>query len=430
MAEKLQAVRGMNDILPAESARWEALEEKLRGWLRGHGYNCIRTPVLEHTRLFKRAIGDATDIVEKEMYSFEDSLNGEHLSMRPEATAPTVRMAIEHNLLHGGPQRLYYLGPMFRHERPQRGRYRQFHQVGVEALGLEGPDIDAELLLMCQRLWKDLGISDVRLELNCLGSAEERARHREALVDYFSICEADLDDDSRRRLRSNPLRILDSKNPDMQPLIEASPRLLQFMGDDSRRHFDGLQELLVAMGIEYSINPRLVRGLDYYNLTVFEWITGSLGAQGTICGGGRYDGLFEQLGGRSTPAAGWAMGMERLLAVLDSSGTVLPTQKPDVYLVSQGDRARVKAFRLADQLRQEGLSVLQHCGAGNFKNQLRKADQSGAQIAAILGEDEVESGTVAIKSLRSAVPQASVALEQAGAAIKSALVQNSRQVST
>ena len=405
----IQAVRGMNDILPDEAERWESLEEALASWLRGYGYRNIRTPVLEHTGLFRRAIGEATDIVEKEMYSFVDELNGEALTLRPEATASTVRAAIQHNLLYGNPQRLYYLGPMYRHERPQKGRYRQFHQVGAEALGYAGPDVDAELLLMCARLWDDLGLSDIKLQLNSIGSPEERLRHRGELVQYLQAHEAELDADAKRRLHTNPLRVLDSKNPLMQPMIEAAPRLLDHLGDASLSHFEGVQQVLKDVGIPYSINPRMVRGLDYYNLTVFEWVTDRLGAQGTVCGGGRYDGLFEQIGGKPTPACGFAMGLERLLSLMQEARALEPSAQCEVYVVHQGAAADRMAFGVAEELRNHGLSVLQHCGGGSFKAQMKKADASGAVLAVILGEDEAANGEASVKHLREARAQVRVA---------------------
>lgn len=391
----------MNDILPDEAERWEQLEDQLRAWLRGYGYRCIRTPLLEHSGLFRRAIGEATDIVEKEMYSFVDELNGEHLTLRPEATASTVRAAIQHSLTYNGPQRLYYFGPMFRHERPQKGRYRQFHQVGAEALGYSGPDVDAEMLLMCVRLWDDLGLTDhVRLQINSLGEPAERAAHRVALVKYLEANADALDEDSRRRLVTNPLRVLDSKNPAMQPIIADAPKLLGYLGEASLRHFDAVQAVLKSAGVPYMIEPRLVRGLDYYNLTVFEWVTDRLGAQGTVCGGGRYDGLFGQIGGKPTPACGWAMGIERLLALLAETGWRASTERPDVYVVNQGDAAAQPAFRAAELLRDAGLAVIQHCGGGSFKAQMRRADASGASVAVILGDDEAASGTATVKPLR------------------------------
>ncbi|MBE0614913.1 MAG: histidine--tRNA ligase [Burkholderiales bacterium] len=409
MSHTLQAVRGMNDILPDEAVLWEDLEEILRSWLQSYGYRNLRTPLLEPTALFRRAIGEATDIVEKEMYSFVDELNGEALTLRPEATASTVRAAIQHNLLYGNPQRLYYLGPMYRHERPQKGRYRQFHQVGAEALGYAGPDVDAELLLMCARLWDDLGLDDIKLQLNCIGSPEERSRHRVELVKYLQGHEESLDADAKRRLHTNPLRVLDSKNPLMQTLIEGAPRLLDHLGEASLAHFEGVQQVLKDVGIPYSINPRLVRGLDYYNLTVFEWVTDRLGAQGTVCGGGRYDGLFEQIGGKPTPACGFAMGLERLLALMQEARATEPAARCEVYVVHQGSAADRMAFGVAEELRNLGLSVMQHCGGGSFKTQMKKADASGAILAVILGEDEAASDEASIKHLREEREQVRVA---------------------
>ncbi len=411
----IQAVRGMNDILPDEAERWESLEEALASWLRGYGYRNIRTPVLEHTGLFRRAIGEATDIVEKEMYSFVDELNGENLTLRPEATASTVRAAIQHSLLYNGPQRFYYFGPMFRHERPQKGRYRQFHQVGAEALGFPGPDIDAEMLLMCARLWRELGLEGVRLELNSLGSAEERAAYRGSLVEYLKGYEEDLDEDSRRRMHTNPLRVLDSKNPRLADVIAGAPRLLDHLGAASLAHFEGVQRILKDSGIEYRINPRLVRGLDYYNLTVFEWVTDRLGAQGTVCAGGRYDGLFEQIGGKPAPACGWAMGVERILALLEPG--VLPAGAPDIYLVNQGEAASRLAFRVAESLRDHGFTVVHHCGGGSFKSQMKKADTSGAAVAVILGDQEALAGEASVKTLRESAEQVRVKLDDLAGAI-------------
>jgi len=399
----------MNDVLPDEAERWESLEETLASWLRSYGYRNIRTPVLEHTGLFRRAIGEATDIVEKEMYSFVDELNGENLTMRPEATASTVRAAIQHSLLYNGPQRFYYFGPMFRHERPQKGRYRQFHQVGAEALGLPGPDIDAEMLLMCARLWRELGLDGVRLELNSLGSAEERAAYRGSLVEYLKAYEEELDEDSRRRMHTNPLRVLDSKNPRLVDVIAGAPRLLDHLGAASLAHFEGVQRILKDSGIEYRINPRLVRGLDYYNLTVFEWVTDRLGAQGTVCAGGRYDGLFEQIGGKPAPACGWAMGIERILALIDPGA--LAAHAPDIYLVNQGEAASRLAFRVAESLRDHGFLVVHHCGGGSFKAQMKKADASGAAVAVILGDDEARAGEASVKTLRESAEQVRVKLD-------------------
>jgi len=408
MSEPIRALRGMNDILPDEAERWEALEEILRDWLRSYGYRNVRTPVLEHTALFRRAIGEATDIVEKEMYTFADELNRESLTLRPEATASVVRAAAEHSLLYGGAQRLYYMGPMYRHERPQKGRYRQFHQVGAEALGFPGPDIDGELLLMCARLLDDLNLAGVRLQINCLGSAAERAAYRKSLVSYLESREKDLDDDSRRRLRANPLRVLDSKNPEMQALIAGAPRLLDALGEGSLKHFEGVQTILKDAGRPYEVNPRLVRGLDYYNLTVFEWVSADLGAQATVCAGGRYDGLLEQIGGKAAPACGFAMGIERLLALLGDSGE---RASPDVYLVNQGERAERFAFRVAETLRAAGFSVVQHCGSGTFKSQMKKADASGAAVAVIVGDEEAQAGEASVKALREEREQFRATLE-------------------
>jgi len=412
MTQTIQAVRGMNDILPDEAALWERFEDVARAWAHGYGYRAIRTPLLEHTALFRRAIGEATDIVEKEMYSFVDELNGEQLTLRPEATASTVRAAIEHSLLHNGPQRLWYMGPMFRHERPQKGRYRQFHQIGAEALGYAGPDVDAELVLMCARLWDDLGIDGVRLQLNSLGALGERLAHRDALVAYLRRHEADLDGDSRRRLATNPLRVLDGKNPSMRPIIEGAPKLLDFLGEASLKHFDGLQAILKDAALPYSIDHHLVRGLDYYNLTVFEWVTDRLGAQGTVCGGGRYDGLFEQIGGKPAPAIGFAMGVERLIALMRESESAAAPEAPEVYLVHQGDAADRFAFVVAERLRDSGFSVVHHCGGGSFKSQMRKADASGAVLAVIVGDDEAAARQASVKSLRAERDQMRVGLDE------------------
>lgn len=413
MNATLQAVRGMNDILPDEAELWESVEAILREWLQGYGYRNIRTPLLEQTALFHRAIGEATDIVEKEMYSFTDALNDEKLTLRPEATASTVRASIQHSLTYNGPQRLYYMGPMFRHERPQKGRYRQFHQVGAEALGMPGPDIDAEQLLMCSRLWDDLGLSGMRLHINSLGSADERVQFREELVDFLRKHAADLDDDSRRRLETNPLRVLDSKNPQMQAVIEAAPKLIAFLGAASLAHFEGVQAVLKDAAIPYEINSRLVRGLDYYNLTVFEWVTDRLGAQGTVCGGGRYDGLFGQIGGKPTPACGWAIGIERLLSLIVEEGRKSEPPSPDVYVVNQGDPAARYAFTVSERLRDSGLAVIQHCGGGSFKSQMKKADSSRALLAVILGDDEASNEMVSIKPLRQESVQARVPVGEA-----------------
>jgi histidyl-tRNA synthetase len=357
-------------------------------------------PIVEPTPLFKRAIGEVTDIVEKEMYSFTDSLNGEALTLRPEGTAGCVRALIQHNLAAQSPQRLYYFGPMFRHERPQKGRYRQFHQVGVESFGYAGPDIDAEMILMGARLWADLGLEGIELQINSLGQPEERARHRADLIAYFSAHEAQLDEDARRRLHSNPLRILDSKNPEMQALCAAAPKLIDYLGEASLAHFNGVQQVLRDCAIPFTVNPRLVRGLDYYNLTVFEWVTTQLGAQGTVCAGGRYDGLVGQLGGKPTPACGFAMGVERLIALIRDAGGEPTAAAPDVYLVHQGEAATRLAYQVSEQLRDQGIDVLFHCGGGSFKSQMKKADASGAAFAVIIGDNEAAAGQVQLKYLR------------------------------
>jgi len=399
--EKVAALRGMNDALPGDSDRWEGLEAIVRAWLRSYGYRNLRTPVLEQTRLFTRGIGEVTDIVEKEMYTFTDTLNGESLTLRPEFTAGMVRATIEHNLLYERPQRVYAIGPVFRHERPQRGRYRQFHQINVEALGFAGPDIDAEMIVMLARLWKRLGLQDVRLELNSLGQADERAAHRAALIAHLEAHKDALDEDGLRRLYSNPLRVLDTKNPAMQAMADAAPKLFDFLGEASRAHFDGVCRRLDDAGIAYRLNPRLVRGLDYYNLTVFEWVTDRLGAQGTVCGGGRYDGLVELLGGKPAPAVGFAIGMERLLDLWEQAGDGEVRPECQVYFVHQGDEAQRCASRLAESLRDAGLAVVVHAGAIGFKAQFKRADASGAQVAVILGGDELASGVASVKWLRS-----------------------------
>jgi histidyl-tRNA synthetase len=402
----------MNDILPEEAELWQFFEEAVREWLRAYGYREIRMPILERTELFVRSIGEVTDIVEKEMYTFVDELNGESLTLRPEGTASCVRAVIEHNLLYGAPQRLWYGGPMFRHERPQKGRYRQFHQFGIEALGYPGPDIDIEHIVMCARLWRQLGLSGIELELNTLGSSEARAHYRGRLVEYLEQHRDELDSDSMRRLNSNPLRVLDSKNPAMQELIAQAPRLIDELDDDSARHFEALQAGLKAAGIVYRINPRLVRGLDYYNRTVFEWTTQRLGAQGTVCAGGRYDGLIEQMGGKPAPGCGFAMGVERLISLLqtDRPYTAPP---PDVYVVRQGAAAEHFAQTVAERLRDVGLSVLLHSGGGSFKSQMKKADLSRARYAAIIGDDEAAQQQLTLKALRDATEQAKVSLEAA-----------------
>ena len=400
MNQTLQSVRGMNDLLPDEAEFWELFEDTVRSWLKAYGYRPIRMPIVEPTPLFKRAIGEVTDIVEKEMYSFTDSLNGEQLTLRPEGTAGCVRALIQHNLAAQQVRRLYYMGQMFRHERPQKGRYRQFHQVGVETFGLVGPDIDAELILMGARLWDDLGLDGIELQINSLGQPEERAQHRAALVAYFEQYSDLLDEDARRRLYTNPLRILDSKNPQLQEMCAGAPKLIDYLGVESLAHFEGVQRILCDAGLPYTVNPRLVRGLDYYNLTVFEWVTDRLGAQGTVCAGGRYDGLVEQLGGKPTPACGFAMGVERLVALIrDSGGTPAPVA-PDVYLVHQGTEAARFAFRVAEGLRDQGVNVLLHCGGGSFKSQMKKADASGATFAVVIGDDEAATAEAQLKPLR------------------------------
>ena len=416
----IQSVRGMNDILPGESETWELFEEIARSWLKSYGYRAIRLPIVEPTPLFTRAIGEVTDIVEKEMYSFEDSLNGEQLTLRPEGTAGCARAVIQHNLAAQRPQRLFYLGPMFRHERPQKGRYRQFHQVGVEAFGFAGPDIDAELILMAARLWGDLGLEGISLEINSLGQPDERADYRAELVAYFEKFARDLDEDARRRLYTNPLRILDSKNPALRELIAGAPRLLAHLGSESMAHFEGVQQVLRDAALPFTINPRLVRGLDYYNLSVFEWVSERLGAQGTVCAGGRYDGLVEQLGGKPMPACGFAMGVERLIALMRESGNMPGADTPDVYLVHQGEAASRLAPRVAERLRDDGVDVLFHCGGGNFKSQMKKADASGAAFAVIIGDDEAKAGEVTLKALREGGEQKRVGVEQVADEIVSA----------
>ncbi|EJC65306.1 histidine--tRNA ligase [Alcaligenes ammonioxydans] len=400
--QKLRALTGMKDTLPGESAQWEALEALVREWLASYGYRNMRTPVLEHTQLFARGIGEVTDIVEKEMYSFTDSLNGDKLTMRPEFTAGMVRASIEHNLLYDRPHRVYAMGPVFRHERPQRGRYRQFHQIDVEALGLPGPDVDAELIVMLARLWKKLGLTDIRLELNSLGQAEERAAHRAALIEHLEAHKDVLDEEAQRRMYTNPLRVLDTKNPAMQDMANAAPRLFDFLGEESRAHFKGVCDRLDDAGIGYTLNPRLVRGLDYYNLTVFEWVTDRLGAQGTVCGGGRYDGLIELMGGKPAPAVGFAIGMERLLDLCSQEGEQEQAPECQVYMVHQGEAAQRKASLLAEQLRDAGLQVIVHAGSSGFKSQFKRADASGAQAAVILGEDELQKEQASVKWLRAA----------------------------
>ncbi len=398
----IQAVRGMNDCLPNQTPLWQMVEDCIRSTVASFGYSEVRMPVVESTDLFKRGIGEVTDIVEKEMYTFEDR-NGDSLTLRPEGTACCVRAGIEHGLLYNQEQRLWYMGPMFRHERPQKGRYRQFHQFGVEVFGVATPDVDAEVILMAARLWKALGISEhVTLEINSLGSNDARARYRDALVAFLEQHVERLDEDSKRRMHANPLRVLDSKNPDVQALLVEAPRLSEHLDDQSRAHFAALRELLDATGIQYRVNERLVRGLDYYNRTVFEWVTDSLGAQGTVCAGGRYDGLVEQLGGKDTPAVGFGLGLERLVLLVEAVGdTSAVKNRVDAYLITAGEQAQKQGFVLAQQLREQvpGLRLMSHCGGGNFKKQMKRADKVGARYALILGEDELTAGEITLKDL-------------------------------
>lgn len=430
-SRKLSAVRGMNDLLPGDSALWEWFEARVADWVRSYGYQLMRTPLVEHTDLFVRGIGEVTDIVEKEMYSFEDKLNGERLTLRPEFTAGVVRAAIEHNLTYDGPRRVWSIGPLFRHERPQRGRYRQFHQVNVEALGFAGPDIDAELMIMLARLWKILGVEPVRLEINCLGQADERAAHRAALVAHFEQHASLLDADAQRRLHANPLRILDSKNPAMAEMIAGAPRVTEFLGEASRAFFDRVQQLLAEAGVAFAVNPRMVRGLDYYNLTVFEWITDALGAQGTLCGGGRYDSLVTQLGGKPTPACGFGLGVERVIELIGERGKVDIGPSTDVYVLHQGGATQAAALKVAERLRDAGLDVTMHAGEGSLKSQMKRADGSGAEFAVIVGADELAAGAVAVKALRGRVPgdrfaaQQLIALDAVGDALVEALAADS-----
>ena len=409
MSSTLQAIRGMNDILPAQSPAWQYFEDTVRSVLDTYGFQEIRMPIVEKTELFKRSIGEVTDIVEKEMYTFDDR-NGDSLTLRPEGTAGCVRACIQHGLTHNQVQRLWYSGPMFRHERPQKGRYRQFHQIGIEVFGLDGPDIDAELLMLTARLWKRLGLQQVSLQLNSLGTSADRAKFREALVSYLQQHREQLDEDSKRRLESNPLRILDSKSPQTQSLLEEAPRLAEYIDAESQAHFDQLCSLLDAARIPYTVNPCLVRGLDYYGRTVFEWVTDQLGAQGTVCAGGRYDVLVEQLGGRTTPAVGFAMGIERLIALLESQHVSLPDKAPHVYIVAVGEQAQRHGLLLSEQLRDSvpALRIMTHCGGGSFKSQFKKADRSGAHFALVLGDEELEQGRAGLKALREQTDQETV----------------------
>jgi histidyl-tRNA synthetase len=426
---KIQGVRGMNDVLPVDASLWESFEATVASALRAYGYERIRTPIVEPTALFVRGIGEVTDIVEKEMYSFVDGLNGESLTLRPENTAAVVRAVIEHNLAYERPQRLWYCGPMFRHERPQKGRYRQFHQVGAEAIGFAGPDVDAELILLCQRLWDDLGLPPIKLEINCLGQADERQAHRVALIAYFEANKAQLDADALRRLHSNPLRILDTKNPAMQALVNNAPELISFLGEASLNHFEGLQRLLKSQNMPFKVNPRLVRGLDYYNLTVFEWIAPVGDSWLTICGGGRYDPLIEMMGGKATPGCGFALGVERVLEMMRSKTPAEPDPLCDVYVIHQGEAAQVAGFTAAEMMRSAGLDVIVHAGTGNFKAQFKRADQMGAQFAVILGEDEVANGQVSIKNLDDQ-SQLTVLMEQLVPALVDAMSDDGDQAET
>ncbi|MDC0609129.1 histidine--tRNA ligase [Vibrio sp.] len=401
MAKTIQAIRGMNDCLPTQSPLWQKVEGAVKNVISAYGYNEVRMPIVEVTNLFSRAIGEVTDVVEKEMYTFADR-NGDSLTLRPEGTAGCVRSGIQNGLIYNQEQRLWYMGPMFRHERPQKGRYRQFHQCGVEVFGLDGPDIDAELIMMTARMWRDLGIAEyVRLELNSIGSLEARAEYRTALIEFFEQHEEVLDEDAKRRMYTNPLRVLDTKNPDIQAILGDAPKLSEYLDEESKLHFSGLCELLDAAGIKYTVNERLVRGLDYYNRTVFEWITESLGAQGTVCGGGRYDGLVEQLGGKPAPAVGFAMGLERLVLMVETLGLTETRRSVDVYVVTGGEGTMMSGMKLAESLREAvpGLRVMTHCGGGNFKKQFKRADKVGAAVALVLGENEVAENTVVFKDL-------------------------------
>ncbi|EHH1030279.1 histidine--tRNA ligase [Vibrio parahaemolyticus] len=401
MAKTIQAIRGMNDCLPTQSPLWQKLENTVKNVISAYGYNEVRMPIVEETNLFSRAVGEETDVVSKEMYTFDDR-NGDSLTLRPEGTAGCVRSCIQNSLINRDEQRLWYMGPMFRHERPQKGRYRQFHQCGVEVFGLNGPDVDAELIMMTARLWRELGIDKhVRLELNSIGSQEDRADYRTALVAFLEQHIDVLDEDCKRRMHTNPLRVLDTKNPDIQAILGDAPRLSEYLGEESKAHFAGLCELLDAAGIEYTVNERLVRGLDYYNRTVFEWITESLGAQGTVCGGGRYDGLVEQLGGKPTPAVGFAMGLERLVLMLETLELTDVRRSVDVYVVTAGEGTMMAGMKLAEQLREaiSDVRVMNHFGGGNFKKQFKRADKVGAVVALVLGENEVADNTVVLKDL-------------------------------
>ena len=409
---KFQSIKGFYDILPEMTPLWQKLEDTARHVLGQYGYRNIRMPIVEPTDLFIRSVGEHTDIVEKEMYSWEDALNGDRLTLRPEGTAGCVRAVVEHSLTYNGPQRLWYTGPMFRHENVQKGRQRQFHQIGVEAFGFDGPDVDAEQIILLARLWKALGIADVELQLNSIGDAEERAEFRKSLISYFEQHADLLDDDAKRRLHSNPLRILDSKNPRMQDMIEGAPKLIDHLGDETRAHFTGLCNRLDAVGIAYKLNPRLVRGLDYYNRTVFEWVTTKLGSQGTIAGGGRYDSLVERLGGESTTACGFGIGLERVFLLMQEYG-VSAESKPDAYLVNVGDLAKAEAQTIAETMRDAGLSIVLHAGGGSFKSQMKKADRSGARYALILGDDECQAKVIVVKPMTGEGEQVKVSIADA-----------------
>ncbi|WP_064605636.1 histidine--tRNA ligase [Photobacterium sp. J15] len=402
MAKQIQAIRGMNDCLPSQSPLWQKVEGTIKQVVSAYGYSEVRMPIVESTHLFCRAIGEVTDVVEKEMYTFDDR-NGDSLTLRPEGTAGCVRAGIQNGLLYNQEQRLWYTGPMFRHERPQKGRYRQFHQFGVEVFGLNGPDVDAELIMMTARMWRELGIhKHVRLELNSIGSLEARANYREALIAFLEQHIDILDEDCKRRMHTNPLRVLDTKNAAIQEILVDAPKLSEYLDEESKQHFAGLCELLDAAGIEYQVNERLVRGLDYYNRTVFEWITESLGAQGTVCGGGRYDGLVEQLGGKATPAVGFAMGLERLVLMMETLELTEVRRPVDVYMVTAGEGTMMAGMKLAEKLREEvsGLRVMNHFGGGSFKKQFKRADNVGAAVALVLGENEIAENTVVVKDLR------------------------------
>ena len=414
MSNKIQAIRGMNDVLPDESPLWEFFEDTVREVFRRYGYRNIRTPIVERTELFVRGVGEVTDIVEKEMYSFTDAMNGDQLSLRPEGTAPAVRAAIEHNLLYNGPQRLWYSGPLFRHERPQKGRYRQYHTFGAEVLGLAGAEVDIELLVMARRVWQALGLDGVQLQINTIGSAEERRAFREQLIKYFESHPEVLDDDAKRRLNTNPLRILDSKNPQMQALVNAAPRLLDTLGAESRANFEAVQAGLRAAGIPFTVNPRLVRGLDYYNLTVFEWVSDRLGAQSAICSGGRYDGLFEQLGGKPAPGCGFGIGVERTLLLLEES-KIHARRAPDAYIAHHGNGTAQYAMQAAETMRDRGLAVVLDCSGAGFKSQMKKADGSGARYAVIIGADEIAAQQVSVKALRETAEQTRCTVVEAAA---------------